>query len=78
MKYFVLFRNILATFVFLDLINTQQAYAYIDPGTGSYILQMTIASLLAGLFAMKLLMNKIKTLFKNFFSRENKCEEDKE
>ena len=78
MKYFVLFRNILATLVFLDLINTQQAFAYIDPGTGSYILQMTIATLLAGLFAMKLFMNKIRTLFKNFFSRKNKCEEDKE
>ena len=78
MKYFVIFRTLLTTLVLLHVINTQQAYAYIDPGTGSYILQMTIAALLAGLFTMKLFMNKIKTLFKNFFSRKNKREEIKE
>ena len=78
MKYFVIFRTLLTTLVLLHVINTQQAYAYIDPGTGSYILQMTIAALLAGLFTMKLFMNKIKTLFKNFFSRKNKGEEIKE
>jgi hydrogenase-4 membrane subunit HyfE len=77
-KYFVIFRTVLTTLVLLHAITTQQAYAYIDPGTGSYILQMTIAALLAGLFTMKLFMNKIKTLFKNFFSRKNKSEEIKE
>lgn len=78
MKYFVIFKTLLTTFVLLHAITTQQAYAYIDPGTGSYILQMTIAALLAGLFTMKLFMNKIKTLFKNFFSRKNKSAEIKE
>lgn len=78
MKYFEIFRTILTTLVLLHVIATQQAYAYIDPGTGSYILQMSIAALLAGMFTMKLFMNKIKTLFKNFFSRKNKCEEIKE
>ena len=78
MKYFEIFRTILTTLVLLHVITTQQAYAYIDPGTGSYILQMTIAGLLAGLFTMKLFMNKIKTLFKNFFSRKNKSGEIKE
>jgi len=77
-KYFVIFRTLLTTLVLLHTITTQQAYAYIDPGTGSYILQMTIAALLAGLFTMKLFMNKIKTLFKNFFSRKNKSGEIKE
>ena len=78
MKYFVIFRNTLIILLLLHVINTQQAYAYIDPGTGSYILQMTIAALLAGLFTMKLFMNKIRILFKNFFSRKNKCEQTKE
>ena len=78
MKFLAFFRNILVIFIFLHVINAQQAYAYIDPGTGSYILQMTIATLLAGLFALKLFMNKIRVLFKNFFSRKNRCEETKE
>ena len=78
MKYFVIFRTVLTTLVLLHVITTQPAHAYIDPGTGSYILQMTIAALLAGLFTMKLFMNKIKTLFKNFFSRKKKSGEIKE
>ena len=78
MKYFEIFRTILTTLVLLHVITTQQAYAYIDPGTGSYILQMTIAGLFAGLFTMKLFMNKIKTFFKIFFSRKNKSGEIKE
>jgi len=77
-KYFEIFKTILTTLVLLHVITTQPAHAYIDPGTGSYILQMTIAALLAGLFTMKLFMNKIKTLFKNFFSRKNKSGEIKE
>jgi flagellar biosynthesis protein FliQ len=77
-KYFEIFRTILTTLVLLHVITTQQAYAYIDPGTGSYFLQMTIAGLLAGLFTMKLFMNKIKTFFKTFFSRKNKSGEIKE
>ena len=77
-KSLVISRILLTTFVLLHVIITQQAYAYIDPGTGSYILQMTIAALLAGLFTMKLFMNKIKILFKNFFSRKNKSGEIKE
>ncbi len=47
-----------------------KAYAYIDPGTGSYILQLILGAFLAGLFVVKLLWNKIKSFFKNLFSRE--------
>jgi hypothetical protein len=39
------------------------AQAYIDPGTGSYVLQIVIAGLAAGAFAIKLFWRKIKALF---------------
>ena len=36
---------------------------YLDPGSGSYLVQMIIAAVLAGLFFFKNLWWKIKTFF---------------
>jgi len=46
--------------------------AYLDPGAGSYILQLIIASLLGGLFAAKLFWKKIKKFFLNIFLKRKK------
>jgi hypothetical protein len=35
------------------------AHAYIDPGTGSYLLQLMIGSILGGLFVVKMYWKKI-------------------
>lgn len=52
----------------------QDAYAYLDPGTGSYILQLLIAVLVGALFAVKLFWNNIKYFFKRLFSGKGKNE----
>ena len=44
-----------------------EAYGYIDPGTGSYILQMIIAIVVGALFGIKIFFNKIKSFFTNLF-----------
>lgn len=36
------------------------AYAYIDPGTGSYILQIVIAGLVGAAFTLKLLWKRLR------------------
>lgn len=36
------------------------AYAYLDPGTGSYIIQVAIALIASGLFAIKIFWKNIK------------------
>lgn len=36
---------------------------YIDPGSGSYLLQMIIAAVLGGLFYFKAIWRKIKLFF---------------
>ncbi len=36
------------------------AYAYVDPGTGSYLLQVTLAIVFAALFAIKHYFQRIK------------------
>ncbi len=53
----------------------KDVYAYIDPATGSYILQLLIAGLLGGLFAIKLFWTKIKTFFAKVFSADKNDEE---
>lgn len=42
------------------LIWPRFAWAYLDPGTGSYLFQMAIGSMLAGMFTMRLYWQKIK------------------
>jgi hypothetical protein len=48
------------------------AYAYIDPGSGSFVFQLFLGALLGALFSVKLFWNKIKTSLKNLFSRRKK------
>lgn len=60
---------ILAVFIFCF---TNSAFAYLDPGSGSYILQMLIAGFLGGLYAIKLYWVRIV----NFFTGKSSAEED--
>jgi hypothetical protein len=46
------------------------AFAYLDPGTGSYILQLLIAGILGASFAVKIFWGKIKSFWVNFFSNK--------
>ena len=45
------------------------ADAYVDPGTGSYVLQIVIAGLVAGLFAIKTFWLQILAFFGGLFGR---------
>ena len=44
------------------------AHAYIDPGSGSYMLQMTMASILAVVFSIKLSWQRLKSYASNLLS----------
>ena len=58
----------------LYLIFPQAFYAYIDLGSGSYILQLIVGILFGGLLAVKIFWNSIKTFFGNLFSKRGKRE----
>jgi len=45
------------------------AYAYLDPGTGSYIFQLLIAGLVGLGFLVKVYWNKIKLFLTRLFSK---------
>ena len=56
----------------LSLFLTHPASAYIDPGTGSFILQVLIAGLVGALFALKLFWRNITEITSSLFSRGGK------
>lgn len=56
--------------VALPLIFSENASAYLDPGTGSYIFQVLIATFIGGLFAIKIFWQKIKNFFSNHFFKK--------
>ena len=55
-------------FFTLFFMFSRNAHAYLDPGAGSYILQVIIAFFLGLLFAIKLFWIKIITFFKSLLS----------
>ena len=68
-------RLIFVVTVFI-LLNPQNSYAYIDPGTGSYVIQILIASVLGGLFMLKGFYRKIIDFFKTLFAGKKSTQND--
>lgn len=57
---------------FLFVLSPQQSFAYFDPGTGSYIIQIVAATLFAGLFIIKTGWRQIKDFLSGLFKRDGK------
>ena len=66
---------LLLTLLLLALPST--ADAYLDPGTGSYVVQLLIGSLLGGLFALGMFWRRVVAFFKRLFRRGNSDEESR-
>jgi len=49
----------------------ENAHAYIDPASGSYLLQFLLAGLLGGLFALKMYWKKLKLKLSSYFSKKD-------
>jgi len=66
---------IIAVLLFFIPINT---YAYLDPGTGSFVVQLIIAAIVGVSFSVKIYWHKIRTksvrLLSKFFKREKNGE----
>ncbi|MBT3232561.1 MAG: hypothetical protein HN356_07075 [Calditrichaeota bacterium] len=56
----------------IALTQTRDAFAYLDPGTGSYIFQLIIAGALGAMFTLKIFWAKIKVFFGDLFNRKDK------
>jgi hypothetical protein len=64
-------RHFFVRFLFLvliiSLILPPNAYAYFDPGAGSYLLQIAAAALFAGIFIISNWWKRIKSIFIKLF-----------
>jgi hypothetical protein len=58
----------------LLLISVGDAHAYIDPGTGSFVFQLVVASLLGAAFAVKAFWRNIKGFFSKLLLKRVKSE----
>ena len=59
----------------LLVLPSRPAYAYLDPGTGSMILQFLIAGIVGSLFVLKLCWQRVKAFFARHFSPRSKSGE---
>ena len=50
--------------------------AYLDPGSGSFFLQLLLATLMGALFLVGAYWKKVKSFVRNLFSKRQKDRED--
>ena len=53
-------------------------YAYLDPGSGSFLLQLLAAALLGGLFLLKTYWANVTTFVRRIFNKHQDSAEDDE
>lgn len=66
---------LLAPLICLGLF-VQSAHAYIDPGTGSYVLQLILAAVFAAGFAIKIMWKRIVDFFSGLFGKKKDADAD--
>lgn len=54
------------------VVASKPTYAYLDPGTGSYIIQILIATLAGSAYIIATSWQRIKTFFSNLLSKLSK------
>ena len=64
------FGYVAATSMFFIYAMTDNAYAYLDPGTGSILLQGLIGGVAGGLVVIRLYWHKFKNVFKRSDSKK--------
>ena len=69
---------VIVSLVVFELASPPGVYAYIDPGSGSYVVQVVLAAILGGLFAVKIYWNKIKEFVSKLFPKKSKENEEKD
>lgn len=61
---------VLITLALCFVLFPVNAHAYLDPGTGSYVLQLALAAIVGALFAIRMFWGRIKAFFKRMFTKQ--------
>ena len=67
-----------AIFTSILFSTLERELAYLDPGSGSYFIQLLLASLMGGLFVLGVYRKKVTDFFRNLFSKRDGDEEPDE
>ena len=62
--------------VLASLLLVREAHAYLDPGTGSYLLQILIASLVGAVFMLKVFWGRIMGFFSKGSSKSGATDQE--
>ena len=62
----------------LVLIRPTDAWAYVDPSTGGYLLQMLLAGILAVAFAIRMFWQNLKSYYTRLFGGKPRAESDQD
>ena len=73
-RYTKWFRTVLFALFTVHLLFPTNSSAYLDPGTGSFIIQSLIAFVIGGLFTLKIFFKNIKAFFYKHFTKREKDE----
>lgn len=65
----------LVSAVVLILLWADDAHAYIDPSTGSFLFQILLAGLLGALFTLKMFWKRVSLFLATLFSRSKRDDE---
>ncbi len=57
-------------FTLYFLLINKMAFAYLDPGSGSYLFQLLIAAFIGAIFSLKLYWKKFSTCVKKLLGRK--------
>ncbi len=55
-----------------------RGHAYLDPGTGSFLLQLLIATLLGALFLLRGYFGKVVNFFRRLFTRSGSKQDEQQ
>ncbi|MBA7509039.1 hypothetical protein ES705_00976 [subsurface metagenome] len=77
MKHFKNFLMAFGLIILFYLITPNRVYAYLDAGTGSYMIQIIIAIAVGGAFGIKIFWRRIYGFFKRLPSRSKEDGQDK-
>lgn len=64
--------SVLIFLLFYLFVAPAKVYAYLDPGSGSFVFQLLLGTLLGGLVAIKIYWKKVKNFFLNLFSKRKR------
>ena len=56
-------------FIAVALLTAQDTYAYLDPGTGSMILQVVVGTIVGAFMAIKLYWSRLREFFRKMIKK---------